>query len=104
MFFQSFADLWVDFLLKETEREKRESADAANSSNPDRNSSSTATPPSSDHRGPTGTVSDISRPNQMHTYSRGSIFQRENSDSEFSTVPLTSSEGNSQGSRLPPRY
>ncbi|KAI3444478.1 hypothetical protein Pfo_001143 [Paulownia fortunei] len=106
---QSFADLWVDFLLKETEREKRESADAANGCNPDQNSSGT-TLPLSDYRGTTATVSNISRPspylnqNQTPSYSRGNFLQREHSDSEFSTVPLTSSESNSQGSRLLPRY
>ncbi|KAG6430193.1 hypothetical protein SASPL_108255 [Salvia splendens] len=73
---QSFADLWVDFLLTETEREKRE---AANNSNPDQNS--------------TGT-----------TFPHGNFLRREPSDSEFSTVPLTSSESSLQGSRLPPKY
>ncbi|PIN20186.1 hypothetical protein CDL12_07148 [Handroanthus impetiginosus] len=90
---QSFADLWVDFLLKETEREKRESADAAASgSNPDQNS--------------TGTTPPLPRPSpflsqhQMPSYA----LQREPSDSEFSTVPLSSSESNLQSSRLLPRY
>ncbi|KAG6437738.1 hypothetical protein SASPL_102664 [Salvia splendens] len=84
--FQSFADLWVDFLLTETEREKRESA---NNSNQDQNS--------------TGTTPPYLNPNQVPTLSRSNLG-RELSDSEFSTVPLTSSENSLQGSRLPPRY
>ncbi|KAL7158824.1 hypothetical protein ABFS83_02G169000 [Erythranthe nasuta] len=103
---QSFTDLWVDFLLKETEREKRESADA-----PNPESASVPSPPSSDYRGPTSAAPlDSSRPspypnqNQPPSYSRGNFFQREHSESEFSTVPLTSSESNSQISRLLPRY
>ncbi|XP_042002071.1 golgin candidate 4-like [Salvia splendens] len=83
---QSFADLWVDFLLTETEREKRESA---NNSNQDQNS--------------TGTTPPYLNPNQVPTLSRSNLG-RELSDSEFSTVPLTSSENSLQGSRLPPRY
>ncbi|XP_042046300.1 golgin candidate 4-like [Salvia splendens] len=83
---QSFADLWVDFLLTETEREKRESA---NNSNQDQNS--------------TGTTPPYPNPNQVPTLSHSNLG-RELSDSEFSTVPLTSSENSLQGSRLPPRY
>ncbi|KAK6162253.1 hypothetical protein DH2020_002094 [Rehmannia glutinosa] len=98
---QSFADLWVDFLLKETEREKRE---LAGGSNPDQDSTET-TSPLSDYKG-----TNISKPspslnqNQMPPYSGRNFIQREHSDSEFSTVPLTSSESNSQGSKLLPRY
>ncbi|KAL1546237.1 golgin candidate 4-like isoform X1 [Salvia divinorum] len=83
---QSFADLWVDFLLTETEREKRESA---NNSNPDQNSAGN-TPP-------------YLNQNQVSTLSHNNLG-RELSDSEFSTVPLTSSENSLQGSRRPPRY
>ncbi|XP_047960239.1 golgin candidate 4 isoform X2 [Salvia hispanica] len=80
---QSFADLWVDFLLTETEREKRE---AANNSNPDQNSTGTTSP-------------------YVKTLPHGNFLRREPSDSEFSTVPLTSSESSLQGSsRLPPKY
>ncbi|KAG6427181.1 hypothetical protein SASPL_111421 [Salvia splendens] len=79
---QSFADLWVDFLLTETEREKRE---AANNSNPDQNSTETTSP-------------------YVKTLPQGNFLRREPSDSEFSTVPLTSSESSLQGSRLPPKY
>lgn len=104
IFFQSFTDLWVDFLVKETEREKRESAEAANG---DRTSTG-ITPPLPDYGG-TGTTA---RPgpflNQNQTQTpplpHGNFMRREPSDSEFSTVPLTSSESSLQGSRLPPRY
>ncbi|KAL6496821.1 hypothetical protein OROHE_027303 [Orobanche hederae] len=51
---QSFADLWVDFLLKETEREKRV---LAGSSNPDQGTTEAST--SLDHRG--GATSTMSR-------------------------------------------
>ncbi|KAK4418577.1 Golgin candidate 3 [Sesamum alatum] len=106
---QSFADLWVDFLLNETEREKRESASAGSNSDPNYNTTGTASP-LPDHRGNTAAVSDIRRPslylneNTTLSPSRGTFLQHEHSDSEFSTVPLTSSESNSQGSRLLPRY
>ncbi|GFP91468.1 golgin candidate 4 [Phtheirospermum japonicum] len=89
---QSFADLWVDFLL-ESEREKRELAEG---SNPAQDTTET----SSDHK---GASSPFLNQSQMPSYSRPN-FIRENSDSEFSTVPLTSSENNSQGSKLLPRY
>ncbi|KAH6829972.1 golgin putative 4 [Perilla frutescens var. hirtella] len=95
---QSFADLWVDFLLNENEREKRESANAANGSNPDQSSTGT-TPPLPEY---------VSRPgpylnqNQIPSLPHGNFLRREPSDSEFSTVPLTSSESIWQGSRLPP--
>ncbi|VFQ94684.1 unnamed protein product [Cuscuta campestris] len=93
---QSFADLWVDFLLKETEeREKREggrggggSAGEASSSSSSSSSSAAAAPFSSS--------------------SRGSLKQQQQSESEFSTVPLTSSESTnhyfSPFSTPPPRY
>ncbi|KAL6585807.1 hypothetical protein OROMI_002451 [Orobanche minor] len=84
---QSFADLWVDFLLKETEREKRV---LAGSSNPDQGT--TEASPSLDHRGgATSTMSNSPRPspflnqNQMPPHSRSNLMQHENSDSEFST-------------------
>uniref|UniRef100_F6I673 Golgin candidate 4 n=1 Tax=Vitis vinifera TaxID=29760 RepID=F6I673_VITVI len=72
---QSFADLWVDFLLKETEeRERREAVDV--------------------------TVN----PNPSSMFSHGSVLQSEASDSEFSNVPLTSAESSSRLSRLLPKY
>ncbi|KAK6153220.1 hypothetical protein DH2020_012859 [Rehmannia glutinosa] len=55
---QSFADLWVDFLLKETEREKRE---LAGGSNPDQDSTET-TSPLSDYKG-----TNISKPSPSST-------------------------------------
>ncbi|KAL2233841.1 UNVERIFIED_CONTAM: Golgin candidate 4, partial [Sesamum indicum] len=90
---QSIADLWVDFLLNETEREKRESASAASSSSPDYSTTGTASP-LPDHRGNTAAVSDFRRPslylneNTTLSPSRGTFLQHEHSDSEFSTVPL----------------
>ncbi|EFH58311.1 hypothetical protein ARALYDRAFT_483764 [Arabidopsis lyrata subsp. lyrata] len=68
---QSFADMWVDFLLKDAEeRERREAEDAANKEQEK------------------ATVSSTQRP------------MYEQSDSEFSTVPLTSSDSNNRLSRL----
>ncbi|CAE6053006.1 unnamed protein product [Arabidopsis arenosa] len=68
---QSFADMWVDFLLKDAEeRERREAEDAANKEQEK------------------ATVSSTQRP------------MYEQSDSEFSTVPLTSSDSNHRLSRL----
>ncbi|CAA7016884.1 unnamed protein product [Microthlaspi erraticum] len=67
---QSFADMWVDFLLKDAEeRERREAEEAAI-----KNQEKTST-----------------------TMQRPSYDQ---SDSEFSTVPLTSSDSNQRLSRL----
>ncbi|CAA0820742.1 Golgin candidate 4 [Striga hermonthica] len=104
---QSFADLWVDFLLTETEKEKRGLAEG---SNPAHDNTDTSPSPSSDHKGSSSSSassylhSPFDSRNQMQSHSRPNFMQRENSDSEFSTVPLTSSESNSQGSRLLPRY
>lgn len=68
---QSFADMWVEFLLKDAEeRERREAEDAANKEQEK------------------ATVSSTQRP------------KYEQSDSEFSTVPLTSSNSNHRLSRL----
>ncbi|CAH9098183.1 unnamed protein product [Cuscuta epithymum] len=79
---QSFGDLWVDFLLKETEeREKREAA-ASNSS------FSSSSPSGSFHQA-------------------AIAAEQNSSDSEFSTVPLTSAESNyphSQFSRPLQKY
>ncbi|XAR54005.1 hypothetical protein NMG60_11028980 [Bertholletia excelsa] len=92
---QSFADLWVDFLLKETEeREKRESVEALAASKTDQ--------PETSLDG-VGTSSPVfpktNTPGSASAFSRSSPFP----ESEFSTVPLTSSE-HSQMSRLLPRY
>lgn len=78
---QSFADMWVDFLLKEgEEREKRESSSQnvdGSRENQDAGTSSIST----------------------------NIFQTEQRNSEFSTVPLASPDSNpSRFSRQIPRY
>lgn len=109
---QSFADLWVDFLLKETEeREKRESAGATNASDGNQhNRSPSDTLAASPVLGPrTDAASGFSRssPSLNHNspiLSGRNILQSEQSESEFSTVPLNSSERTSQVSRLLPRY
>ncbi|KAL7238992.1 hypothetical protein ACSBR2_004982 [Camellia fascicularis] len=95
---QSFADLWVDFLLKETEeREKRESAEAINASNGDARTNATGAAFSFSRLSPS--------PNQNSPpLSQGNIQQSDHSDSEFSTVPLTLSEHSFQVSKLLPRY
>ncbi|KAL6982052.1 hypothetical protein U1Q18_023669 [Sarracenia purpurea var. burkii] len=94
---QSFADLWVDFLLKETEeRERRESAEAINASKGDQN-----------NRRPSDPVVALSpslNQNDSPLLSHGNMFRSEHLDSEFSTVPLTSSERASQVWRPLPRY
>ncbi|CAO2188019.1 unnamed protein product [Urochloa humidicola] len=99
---QSFADLWVDFLLKETEeREKREASEAAKQLQEE---SQTATSISS--------LSSAQQPSQHpsslapgpFTTTRPHQFGRP--DSEFSTVPLASSSYSSvltPFSRPPPR-
>lgn len=99
----------MDFLLKETEREKREAAEAANASIPDQNSP--VPTPLPDHQVSTAAAPSAPRPsspyfnqNRSPTFSPGNFMRRQHSDSEFSTVPLTSSESGSQGSRVPPRY
>ncbi|XP_023639487.1 golgin candidate 4 isoform X1 [Capsella rubella] len=70
---QSFADMWVDFLLKDAEeRERREAEDAANK----------------EQEKATNTSSTTQKP----------LYEQ--SDSEFSTVPLTSSDSNHRLSRL----
>ncbi|XP_022865802.1 golgin candidate 4-like isoform X2 [Olea europaea var. sylvestris] len=112
---QSFANLWVDFLLKETEeREKRESTDAANGANGEHKESPNpigSVSPLSDKKGnnaaaaPTFSRSNpFQNQNRSPESSRGNFLKPEHSDSEFSTVPITSSESNSHISRLLPRY
>ncbi|XP_021808006.1 golgin candidate 4 isoform X1 [Prunus avium] len=110
----SFADLWVDFLLKETEeRERRESADDSGRSQEDSHKTPTsaqAVPMEPDHRTSTsGTESGFSRLNLSPIQNTSPLpfrsnFRSEHSDSEFSTVPLTSAESNPYASRLLPRY
>ncbi|KAF9602555.1 hypothetical protein IFM89_029854 [Coptis chinensis] len=112
---QSFADLWVDFLLKETEeRERREFMETVSGSN---NSTQTKSPraasPVVDQKRtsiPTYTGLNASK-NQTTTppSSHRNMLQPEHSDTEFSTVPLTSSvsptlDNRSRISRLLPRY
>lgn len=108
---QSFADLWVDFLLKETEeRERRELMEAAANSKGD-----SAEEKNSSLAGRAGSVLDyrtknsassssrnssVNRPSSLSPLPpRGNLLQPENSDTEFSTVPLTTpvyqSPGNS---------
>ncbi|KAJ4728197.1 golgin candidate 4-like [Melia azedarach] len=113
---QSFADLWVDFLLKETEeRERRESAENMGRSKEGmygRSPTAAAIgPPVPDQRTSTGSASPgFSRSslspsqNLSPLPSRGNLRPTEHSDSEFSTVPLSSSESNSRISRLLPNY
>ncbi|KAL5792317.1 hypothetical protein ACOSP7_000911 [Xanthoceras sorbifolium] len=115
---QSIADLWVDFLLKETEereRERRESAENMARSNEDlhgRSPNASGTSPLlPDQRTSTaGPVSGFPRSNispgqNFSPPSSGrNIRPFEHADSEFSTVPLSSSDGTSRISRLLPKY
>ncbi|GFY92481.1 golgin Putative 4 [Actinidia rufa] len=108
---QSFADLWVDFLLKETE--KRESAEAINASNEDQqntslNDTAAASPIPNQRMNSAASPASRLSPSPYQYNSpllRGNILQPEHLDSEFSTVPLTSSEHiTSQVLRPLPRY
>lgn len=115
--FQSFADLWVDFLLKENEeREKREAEESLRLREESQLSSPSASSPSPSPQlldprtKPTASTYDSSRtgfPSQQqsahHTFGGDFRLSRHHSDSEFSTVPLTSSE-NTYRSRTPPKY
>lgn len=111
---QSFTDLWVDFLLKETEeREKKElsrNTGAATENSLGKSSNTySALPPLSNQRFGTGTASTfpITSTNQSISpppLSR-SYFQRSDTfGSEFSTVPLTPSDGKTTGSNILLRY
>ncbi|KAK3194704.1 hypothetical protein Dsin_026014 [Dipteronia sinensis] len=112
----SITDLWVDFLLKETEeREKGGSAENMARSNEDLHGrspdASGTSPPLRDQRTSTvGGVSGFSRSNMPPSQnfspppSGGNIRLFEHSDSEFSTVPLSSSDSTSRISRLLPKY
>ncbi|PAN35107.1 hypothetical protein PAHAL_6G181800 [Panicum hallii] len=99
---QSFADLWVDFLLKETEeREKREASEAAKQL---QDESQTATSTSSSSGGQQGSQHPSNVAPGPSTTTRPHVFGRP--DSEFSTVPLASSSYSSvptQFSRPPQR-
>ncbi|KAM3378609.1 golgin candidate 4 isoform X1 [Capsicum galapagoense] len=106
----SFADLWVDFLLKENEREKNEAAEADNQNTEDEIKGADATP--AEHRSNNAGGSFVpSRPQfspkhnlpPLAPNSRQVILPTEQSDTEFSTVPLTPLETNYEISRLP-RY
>lgn len=112
---QSFADLWVDFLLKETEeREKREAEESLRLREASQLSSPSVASTGSQLLDPrakaTGSTSDSSRtgfPSHLqstHVPFGGDFrLSRHHSDSEFSTVPLTSSE-NTYSSRPLPKY
>ncbi|KAK2406944.1 golgin candidate [Trifolium repens] len=119
---QSFADLWVDFLLKETEeREKRESsintgtssteifndkspnAISATPPNPNQRFGSVPLPPLPNQR--FASAFPITSTNQNISLLPPSYYQRpENFGSEFSTVPLTPSEAKPTGSNQLPRF
>ncbi|KAL2892103.1 Golgin candidate 4 [Bienertia sinuspersici] len=97
----SFADLWVDYLLKESEeREKRETMEATDGSNPDTNggSSSATAPPSlpeqrasSSGRPPIFSTKNPSIDTSRSLYAHQSSRPYDHPASEFSTVPLTPS-------------
>lgn len=113
---QSFADLWVDFLLTENERERRDLADVAGRSKENSHgrgsNAAVADAFMANHAtNSAGTASSsFSRlnfsPNQNSSPfpSRGDFRHSEHFDSEFSTVPLTSSDNTPQISRLLPKY
>ncbi|XP_073288715.1 golgin candidate 4-like isoform X1 [Primulina huaijiensis] len=100
---QSFADLWVDFLLKENEEKEKRGAN--NGSKRDQHEGSPNATDTNLHltdynSGISSTVSNTTRPshyvnqNQVLPSFHRNFLHREPSDSEFSTVPLTSSENN----------
>ncbi|KAJ1268131.1 hypothetical protein BS78_07G113500 [Paspalum vaginatum] len=96
---QSFADLWVDFLLKETEeREKREASEAARQSQEDSQTATSTSSSSSVHQ-PSQHPSNLAPGPSTRPYLSG------RPDSEFSTVPLAPSysSGPTAFSIPPPR-
>lgn len=118
---QSFADLWVDFLLKETEeREKREPAGNPGTSTenlhdksqdtisttpplPNQRFGSVPLPPLPNQR--SASAFPINSTNQNLSLLPPSYLQRpENFGSDFSTVPLTPSDAKTSGSNQIPRY
>lgn len=106
--YQSFADLWVDFLLKETEeRERRELADNASRSMEESHgrgsNAATVGPHVADQTPNTSTkASSFLRLNLSPSQNSMPLPSRGNFESEFSTVPLTSSDP--PNSRLLPKY
>ncbi|XP_010924773.2 golgin candidate 4 isoform X1 [Elaeis guineensis] len=92
---QSFADMWVDFLLKESEeRERRESSEAAgvSSSVQDRSTSSTTMQSTTEHGTKLPSTSIASCFPTVPVTSppkQDQLFER--SDAEFATIPLTPS-------------
>lgn len=109
---QSFADMWVDFLLKETEeREKRElsgiigGSESMGDSRDNSTNTNSASSPLSNQRFSTGAAS-ISSPINQNTspLSRGYFQHSEQIGSEFSTVPLTYSDSKTTSSKLFPRH
>ncbi|XP_072990030.1 golgin candidate 3-like isoform X2 [Typha latifolia] len=100
---QSFADMWVDFLLKETEERGRRESSGASSREPSvpehgtKSSSSSNDPSFLSVHSSSNHTSSLSKQNQLF----------EHQDAEFATVPLTSSNHPSDhnpSSRQPPRY
>ncbi|CAK8542463.1 unnamed protein product [Lathyrus sativus] len=107
---QSFADMWVDFLLKETEeREKREMSGSTGEFMGDSRDKTTntnsASPPPSNQRFSTGNA-PISSPTNQNTspLSHGYFQHSEQIGSEFSTVPLTYSDSKTTSAKVLPRY
>ncbi|CAM8997760.1 unnamed protein product [Rhodiola kirilowii] len=114
---QSFADLWVDFLLKETEeRERREATEGNGGSNktlstesPRSGNGTTSNDPKTPPPPPLPSSNSRSSGQSPHQYQShsytGNILQSANSESEFSTVPLTTPESSSSRiSKLLPKY
>ncbi|CAN4111521.1 unnamed protein product [Withania somnifera] len=107
---QSFADLWVDFLLKENEKERSEAAEASDGNSADQISVTDATSAAHSSNNAGGSfVSSRPQSSPKHNLPplvpnpRRVILPPEQSDTEFSTVPLTPLETNNVTSRLP-RY
>lgn len=107
---QSFADLWVDFLLKETvERERRESEVERERRESEEARMSSSTQNSSPRSSRSTDIYNYTTLNYPANQSPPSGQQQpsEHSDSEFATVPLNSSLSPSamnDSSRIPPRY
>ncbi|RZB93818.1 golgin candidate 3-like isoform X2 [Glycine soja] len=105
---QSFADLWVDFLLKETqEREKRESEerDKSMDDSHDKSLNTNSSSPSPSNQSFSTRTASINSPTYQNisSHPRGYFQHSEQIGLEFSTVPLTSSDSKTTSSR-PPRY
>lgn len=110
---QSFADLWVDFLVKETqERERRELMETTSGSKGNtqiKNPKGTGATAPSDYSNTSPTFGGVNSPGAVPISSHKNIVQPEHSDTEFSTVSLASSvspstDSRSRMSRLLPRY